>query len=252
MRQYGPMSPTGPNPPRAEIDRAPQQVVVCEPDEVPEAVESETRRLLGVGERRTIGLATGETFRDAYRYFEQRATLAGVRCFMLDEYVGLEADDEDSFASTLRRWLPGVGGRLEAFDGAAADPEVECARYERAIETSGPIDVQLLGVGANGHIAFNEPGSTRRSRTRVVTLTEETRERNRANLSALSTVPNHAMTQGVGTILDARAVLVVATGSAKRDPLRRLLDGPAGADVPLSWLRCHPAVSVVADHAAAD
>ena len=251
MRQYGAMTPTGPHESPRWVGRGPAQVIICDADDVPRTVEAETRRLLGDGEHRTIGLATGETFRDAYRYFEQRSTLADVRCFMLDEYVGLEADHEDSFASTLRRWLPGVGGRLEAFDGAAVDPAVECARYERAIEASGPIDVQLLGVGANGHIAFNEPGSTRTSRTRVVTLTEETRERNRANLSALSAVPSNAMTQGVGTILDARAVLVVASGSAKRDPLRRLLDGPAGADVPLSWLRGHPAVFVVADHAAA-
>lgn len=250
MRQYGAMSSSGPHQLAGGVDGGPAQLIVCGADDVPRAVEAETRRLLGGGDHRSIGLATGETFREAYGWFDDKATLDGVRCFMLDEYVGLASDHPDGFAATLRAWLPAID--LEALDGTAADAEAECARYERQIRTLGPIDVQLLGVGVNGHIAFNEPGSSATCRTRVVALAEETRSRNRANLTTLADVPARALTQGVGTILDARSILVVATGAAKAAALRRLLDGPQGPDVPLSWLRSHPAVSVVADRAALD
>ncbi len=246
MRQYGAMAPTGPPIEPGDIDRPPRRVIVCDRPEIPDTVERLMRGLLADRERPSIGLATGATFRNVYRVVAERGTLEGVRCFMLDEYAGLDSGHPDSFAATLCAWLPGIAEWLDVLDGAAPDPDAECRRYEAAIGASR-VDLQLLGVGVNGHIAFNEPGSAVTSRTRVVELTAATRERNRANLTALAAVPGRALTQGVATILAARAIVVVAIGASKLVPLQRLLDGPPAADVPLSWLRRHPAVTVVTD-----
>ena len=141
--------------------------------------------------------------------------------------------------------------RVHGPDGLAADLLAACAAYEAAIADAGGIDLQLLGVGGDGHIGFNEPGSSLASRTRLKTLTGQTRVDNARFFDSIDAVPHHVLTQGVGTILEARHLVLVATGEAKADAVGRTVEGPVTAFFPASALQLHPHVSVVVDEAAA-
>lgn len=173
----------------------------------------------------------------------------GLRLFALDEYVGLSADDPRSYAAYVRSVIAEPLGipndRVRVPSGSsAADAEA----YERAIIEAGGVDLQIVGIGRNGHIGFNEPGSDAATRTRVVELDESTRRANAEHFDGdLAQVPTHAMTQGVGTILSARRIVLVASGAAKAAALRAALTGPVTADNPASFLQRHPDVTVVAD-----
>jgi glucosamine-6-phosphate deaminase len=205
-----------------------------------------------------LGLATGATMVPVYAGLAGarvagRLSLARATSFNLDEYVGLERDDPASFAAFMRRHLGATDldpARAHLPDGAAPDPDAEARRYEAAIAEAGGLDLQLLGLGRNGHVAFNEPGSARASRTRVVALAPETREAN-APFFAGRTVPERAITVGIATILDARALLLVVTGQPKAAALAAALEGPVGPACPGSWLREHPRLTVLCDAAAA-
>jgi len=204
-----------------------------------------------------LGLATGRTMIGVYEALIELAKAEGVSfarvtSFNLDEYSGLGGKDEASFTRYMQRHLferlDFDAALTHLPDGIAADGAV---RYEALIAEAGGIDLQLLGIGRNGHIGFNEPGSERSSRTRTVPLTEETRAANRADFPPGQDVPLTAITMGVGTILEARHILLIATGAAKADAVLGALEGPVGPEHPASFLQEHPQVTVVCDMEAA-
>jgi glucosamine-6-phosphate deaminase len=206
-----------------------------------------------------LGLATGETMRPVYArlvtlHREGRADFARATTFNLDEYVGVAPEHPASFHAFMRETLfdhvnlPPARGHLPR--GDAADPEAEARDYEARIRAAGGIDLQVLGIGRNGHVAFNEPTSSLGSRTRIKTLTEATRIAN-APAFAPKPVPRHAITMGIATILEARACVLLATGASKAEAVARMVEGPLGADCPATALQMHPAATVVLDGAAA-
>lgn len=210
--------------------------------------------------RAVLGLATGGTMLPVYAELVRRhqagtLSLAGVTSFNLDEYVGLSADHPASYHRVMAEALVArTDLRPEAVHlprGDAPEAEAEARAYEARIAAAGGIDLQLLGLGANGHIGFNEPGSPHGSRTRTVELDEATRTANRRFFAVGTDVPRQAITMGIGTILDARACLLVATGPAKAPAVAAMLEGRIGPRCPASALRTHPRVTVLLDRAAA-
>lgn len=215
-------------------------------------------------ERKTdsvIGLATGSSPVVAYREWGGLARRRGielenVRGFALDEYIGLDPEDPRSYHAVIREDAVQVVGldpeRVRIpFARTVADAAAAGEEYERAISAAGGIDLQILGIGRNGHLAFNEPGSDPTSRTRAVELTPETREDNARFFDSAEQVPSHAITQGIGTILDARALLMIATGPAKAEAVAAAIEGPETDAVPASFLRRHADVIWLLDEAAA-
>src|SRR5580693_7882555 len=212
-----------------------------------------------------LGLATGSTPLPAYQELIRRhragagPSYAAVTCFNLDEYVGLPAPGgrvhEQSYRATIARELtdglgisPGqVNGPDPSPDGLPAAGE----RYEALIAAAGGVDVQFLGIGSDGHLAFNEPGSSLASRTRIKTLTEQTRKDNARFFGSPDEVPTHVLTQGLGTILEARHLLLIVTGESKADAVAAAVEGPVSASCPASALQLHPHVTVLLDQAAA-
>lgn len=208
--------------------------------------------------RPVVGLATGSTPLPLYRELLSRSTnglpVDAATLFLLDEYVGLPADHPSSYRRFIGEQLTdglGVAPRsLHGPDGCAPDLPAEAARYEAAIAAAGGIDVQILGLGSDGHIGFNEPGSSLASRTRIKTLTEQTR-RDNARFFADGEVPLHVITQGIGTILDARHLLLLVTGAHKAGAAARALEEPVTTMVPGSAVQLHPHVTVLMDEPAA-
>lgn len=206
-----------------------------------------------------LGIATGETMEEplaeiARRHRRGIMSLARTEVFLLDEYVGLEPDDPCSFAKTVNRLLvePADLSPRVVRGPNPHNPDLfaECADYERRIRAAR-IGLQLLGIGTNGHIAFNEPGSSFSSGTRVVQLSKQTRRDNARAFPKGTCPPAAAITQGIGTILMARELLLVACGQQKARPVARALDGPVTRSVPASALQLHPDVTVVLDPPAA-
>jgi glucosamine-6-phosphate isomerase len=207
-----------------------------------------------------LALPTGGTPRGIYAELvrQHRAlglSFARVSAFTLDEYVGIPAEHPGSFRRALReglyRQIDLPPERAHAPDGEAADLSAACARYEAAIAAAGGLDLALLGLGTDGHIAFNEPTSSFGSRTRLKTLADETRAANQAVFGA-EPVPRHALTVGIATILDARRCLLVAFGAAKASAVAKTVEGPLAALVPASALQLHPRATVIVDEAAAE
>ena len=206
-----------------------------------------------------LGLATGSTPLPLYRALQRRVAagldLSRVRAFALDEYVGLERGHPQSYASVLLREavepLGLDGGAVRVPDGSLEGIETAGARYEAAIEAAGGIDLQVLGIGTDGHIGFNEPGSSFASLTRVKTLTEQTRHDNARFFDSAGEVPMHCVTQGLGTILRARHLLLLAFGESKAAALANAVEGALSASVPASAIQLHPRVTVLVDEAAA-
>jgi glucosamine-6-phosphate deaminase len=215
-----------------------------------------------------LGLATGSTPLPAYRELIRRdqagtgPSYTSVTCFNLDEYVGLPTPDgpdgglrEQSYRATIARELTdALGIRPEQVNGPDPSPDglpTAGERYETLIAKAGGVDVQFLGIGSDGHLAFNEPGSSLASRTRIKTLTARTREDNARFFGSLDEVPRHVLTQGLGTILEARHLLLIATGAGKADAVAASVEGPVSASCPASVLQLHPHVTVLLDQAAA-
>lgn len=203
-----------------------------------------------------LGLPTGGTpvgFYDAL--VESGVSLARARTFNLDEYMGLPRTHPESYYAFMKRMLyDRTDLRPENChipDGNAPDPEAECRRYEEAIRAAGGIDILLLGVGHNGHIGFNEPGSPWDGRTRVVELAERTREANARFFSSIDEVPRRAITMGIGTILEARRILLLASGTGKAPIVKRLVEDEPTPEVPASALHFHPDATVLLDGEAA-
>jgi len=207
-----------------------------------------------------LGLATGCTMESVYDQLVRKHLEAGLdfsrcRTFNLDEYVGLAADDPCSYHHFMRkRFFDLVNLDLPNTnlpDGLAKDLDAECANYENLIASSGGIDLQLLGIGLNGHLGFNEPLSAFRSRTRVVTLSRVTRSQNAPLFPKPRQVPRRAITMGVGTILAARGCILLATGIEKARIVARAIEGPLTAMVTATALQLHPACTIVLDEEAA-
>ncbi|MCB9992699.1 MAG: glucosamine-6-phosphate deaminase [Hyphomicrobiaceae bacterium] len=204
-----------------------------------------------------LGLATGRTMTRVYDLLAQSAvSFACVTTFNLDEYVGLSAEHPGSFARYMRDHLfekvdidP---ARAHLPDGAAADLRKAAHDFEELIKKAGGIDLQLLGIGENGHIGFNEPASALMSRTRDKTLTPTTRAQNAAFFCGdPNMVPPRALTMGIGTILDAKELILLATGEGKAGIVARAVEGPITASVSASALQLHPNCKVVLDEDAA-
>lgn len=174
--------------------------------------------------------------------------------FNLDEYLGLPPDHPASYHVYMRENFYGLvdadPARVHVPDGAAADPERECERYEREIRAAGGIDLCVLGIGRNGHIGFNEPGASFGSRTRVVRLAESTRLVNAADFDA-DRAPEFALSVGMATISEARAVLLLASGTNKAGAVAAAVEGEISERVPASALRRHPEVRFLVDREAA-
>jgi len=234
----------------------------------PEAVAAVVAEqlLTALRQRARLGLATGRTMEPVYAALrerlqqlpapQRRALLEGWRSFNLDEYVGLGPADPASFAAFMQQQLGGPlalePGALQLPDGRAADPDAEALRYAAALAAAGGIDLQLLGLGSNGHVGFNEPPCSALAACRCLQLSQATREQNAAAFGGdPAAVPERAITLGMSEILAARRLLLVVTGAAKAQILRRALLEPPCAQVPASWLQQHPQLEVVADQAAA-
>ena len=208
-----------------------------------------------------LGLATGSTPLPTYQELIRRHEAAagpaynGVTCFNLDEYVGLPAGHEQSYRATIARELTdGLGITAAQVNGPDPSPDglpTAGERYEALIKAAGGVDVQVLGIGSDGHLAFNEPGSSLASRTRIKTLTAQTRKDNARFFGSPDEVPTHVLTQGLGTILEARHLLLIATGEGKAAAAAAAVEGPVSASCPASVLQLHPHVSVLLDQAAA-
>lgn len=236
--------------------------VIVEPTPEAAAVRAASRVASLVRRRPdcVLALSSGSTPVRVYQelvrlHRESGLDFSQVRTFNLDEYVGLDRDDPRSFAAYIGKHLirhVNLGrDRAESPDGRAPDPVAECARYEAAIAAAGGLDLALLGIGADGHIAFNEPGSSLRSRTRVKTLARKTLRANAPGFGDAADVPRLALTMGIGTLLDARACVLLAFGAEKAQAVQAAVEGPVTAQVPASALQLHPEVSVVLDEAAA-
>ena len=207
-----------------------------------------------------LGVATGSTPVPVYQALAAKAAAgavdaSGARIAQLDEYVGLPAGHPESYRSVvLREVVEPLGLNERSFlgpDGSAEDVQAACEAYDRALAESGGVDLQLLGIGTDGHIGFNEPCSSLASRTRIKTLTRQTREDNARFFAGLDEVPHHVITQGIGTILEARHLVLLATGEGKADAVALAVEGPVAAMVPASALQLHPHATVVVDEAAA-
>ena len=200
-----------------------------------------------------LGLPTGRTPLDLYRELvAQKAPFARARTFNLDEFEGVAPDDPGSFRAYMERHLFGhvdlPREHIAFLDGLAPDPEAECRRYDAALDAAGGLDLCLLGVGRNGHLAFNEPGDVLHADSHRVKLTRETREANAALFGdEPSRVPTHALTLGMGGILRARKVILLAFGASKADAVRAALNGPVTPRWPVSLLRLHRDADIYTD-----
>ncbi len=206
-----------------------------------------------------LGLATGSTPVGAYQqlvewYNKGDLSFAETRSVNLDEYVGLSPHHEQSYRyfmqTNLFDHIDIKPENTNVPNGLAFDAEAECKRYNQVISDLGGIDLQLLGLGHNGHIAFNEPGDGFELETHTVDLTESTIEANKRFFASVDEVPRRAFTMGIKSIMRARSILLIVNGEAKADILCRALTGPVTPDVPASVLQLHPSVTVVGDAAA--
>jgi glucosamine-6-phosphate deaminase len=217
--------------------------------------------LLGRKPDAVLGLATGSSPLPVYndlaaRYDAGEVSFARARAFTLDEYVGLDAAHPERYANVIHREFTSRvdfrPGSVQGPNGLATDIPAACQEYEDAIRAAGGVDLQILGIGTDGHIAFNEPGSSLASRTRIKTLTRQTRIDNaRFFDDDLDQVPTQCLTQGLGTIMEARHIVLVATGQNKAEAVHQLAEGGVSALWPATVLQHHPHVSVLVDEAAA-
>jgi glucosamine-6-phosphate deaminase len=208
-----------------------------------------------------LGVATGSTPLPVYQALRAKVRSGAVdasraRVCQLDEYVGLPAGHPESYRSVvLREVIEPLGLSEDSFmgpDGAAEDIQAACEAYDAALAAAGGVDLQLLGIGTDGHIGFNEPCSSLASRTRIKTLTEQTRVDNARFFDGdIGQVPHHVITQGIGTILESRHLVLLATGEGKAEAVAQTVEGPVAAIVPASALQLHPHATVVVDEAAA-
>ncbi|RKS85673.1 glucosamine-6-phosphate deaminase [Microbacterium sp. AG790] len=233
-------------------------VIVPSPADAGALVADEIVRLIAARPDAVLGLATGSTPLPVYEALRPR--LAGtdvsrVRGFALDEYVGIDPRHPQSYRSVITTEVVEPLGldpeRIHTPNGDLASIAHAGEDYERAIADAGGIDLQILGIGTSGHIGFNEPGSSFASRTRVKTLIEQTRRDNARFFASIDEVPMHCITQGLGTILSARHLFLLAFGESKAAAVAGAVEGPVTSSLPGSAIQLHPHVTVVVDEAAA-
>ncbi|HPT83104.1 MAG TPA: glucosamine-6-phosphate deaminase [Limnochordia bacterium] len=206
-----------------------------------------------------LGLATGSTPLGVYEllveYHARGADFSKLTTFNLDEYVGLARDHPQSYHWYMQENLfskVNIDPRRTFIpNGLAEDLEAECQRYEGLIKQAGGIDLQLLGIGTNGHIGFNEPGTDFGSITHVVDLAESTIRDNSRFFESIEEVPKQAISMGIKTIMQAKEIILMASGGSKADAIYATVHGPVTTAVPASVLQLHPAVTLVVDQAAA-
>jgi glucosamine-6-phosphate deaminase len=238
------------------------EVVICrDSKEIGRIAADAIGALLARKPEAVLGLATGSSPLVIYdelatRYDDGLISFRRARGFTLDEYVGLPADHPERYRTVIDGVFVSrvdfAPGAVQGPDGGAADIPAACAAYEDAIRAAGGVDLQILGIGTDGHIAFNEPGSSLASRTRIKTLTRQTRLDNaRFFGDDVESVPTHCLTQGLATIMAARHVILVATGRRKAEAVHQLVEGPVSAMWPASILQHHPHVTVLLDDSAA-
>ncbi|MBI1953361.1 MAG: glucosamine-6-phosphate deaminase [Candidatus Omnitrophica bacterium] len=206
--------------------------------------------------RAVLGLATGSTPLGTYKelirlHKEDGLDFSKVTTFNLDEYVGLVHEHPQSYHffmwENLFKHLNVNAKNVHIPDGTAKDIPEFCRKYEEDIIRAGGLDLQLLGIGGNGHIAFNEPGSSLGSRTRVKTLDDRTRQDNARFFRNMNEVPRYAITMGIGTIMDARQLILLANGAGKAEAIANTCEGPITAIVPATIVQLHPKATIIVD-----
>jgi len=229
-------------------------------DAATELVARVIAKELRANSRLVMGLATGRTMESVYArlvqmHREEGLDFSACHTFNLDEYVGLPGNHRNSYRHYMNRhFFLQVNIDLQNThlpNGMAGNLESECANYERLIQQCGGIDLQLLGIGLNGHLGFNEPLSAFRSRTRVKVLSPVTREQNAQLFESPDQMPNRAITMGVGTILECRRCLLLATGEDKAAIVAQAIEGPVTSMISATALQFHPDCTFILDEAAA-
>ena len=241
-------------------------VVVAGNEAIARTVAAEIADLIqernAAGLSTVLGLATGKTpiqlYQELIRLARQRALdFSRVVTFNLDEYYPMESDSPQSYHHFMHEHLfshiPIAAAHTHVPDGtlARADIASYCAEYEQKIRQAGGITLQILGIGENGHIGFNEPGAERESRTRLVTLSAVTRRNAADDFGGEINVPREALTMGIATILESQKVILLASGSKKARAVQQALAGPVSTDMPASYLSLHSNATIYLDPAAA-
>lgn len=225
-------------------------------DEMCQKAAERVIRMVKEIEAPRLGLATGATPTGVYQklvtdHWQNRTSYRHAITFNLDEYAGLGPDDRTSFHYYMwENFFDHVDipeQQIHIPDGKADNLEEECKQYERLIENKGGIDLQILGIGVNGHIGFNEPGTPFDAPTHVVKLSDSTRKANQSSFNSLEEVPEYAITMGLSTIMKSKEILLLISGKHKAPILQQLMSGEVSKDLPASILKKHPHVTIVAD-----
>ena len=237
------------------------EVVIADEYTLAELAADAIERLLRTEASPILGLATGSSPLRIYdelttRYKNEGLSFARAQAFMLDEYVGIADDHPQRYRNVIDTEIATrvdfAEGAVHGPDGSADDLAAASADYERKIVGAGGIDLQILGIGTDGHVAFNEPGSSLASRTRVKSLTQQTRMDNARFFDGdVEQVPKLCLTQGMGTIMEAKHLVLVATGGNKAEAVHQMIEGPISAMWPATVLQMHQHVTVLLDEAAA-
>ena len=240
--------------------RSPYKICLKKQIDVAKFTSDIITQQLSKNKNSVLGLSTGSTPEQTYRelvtrHLPHQKDWSHVRTINLDEYVGLDKNNPQSYHYYMHFHLFNHVGIPECNtflpDGTSSDPISEGQAYEQRIIDLGGIDLWLIGIGSNGHIAFNEPGSSRDSRTRLVNLSDQTIIDNSRFFEKKTTVPTQAITVGIATIMEAKRIILIATGKKKSKAIYAALKGPVGPDCPASFLREHPNCTFVVDEAAA-
>lgn len=238
----------------------PRVTVVATDHDVAVMAANRVARVLSVDPAAVISLPTGSTPLGMFREILRRVgkgsmDISKMNLFLLDEYLGQTREDEASLTNWLVKEFLGpgnIGEHVHYVPADSADPDAAALEYEAELAALGGLRLAVLGLGPNGHIAFNEPGSAADSRTRVLALTPESLDQSSAYWNGREAIPAMAMTVGVGTLLEADQIVLIVTGDNKAEILRRALEEPMSSDVPASWLRLAGSrLEVIADKAAA-
>ena len=237
------------------------EVVVCKSyEELSRKAARSVADIVEANPEAVLGMASGSSPLGLYRelirmHREESLDFSRVTTFNLDEYLGLPDTHEQSYHYFMRenffKHVNVPQSNIHIPSGTTDDPQTHACLYEELIEQCGGIDVQILGIGTDGHMAFNEPASSLASRTRLKTLAKETIEDNSRFFDKIEDVPVHAITMGVGTILEARKLVLVADGERKADAMAAAIEGPVTSMITTSAIQLHPAVEIYLDEAAA-
>jgi glucosamine-6-phosphate deaminase len=227
-------------------------IAVNTPQELAEAGYKLIKQTVENKKKATLGLATGSSPIGIYALMRKNALdVKHVVTVNLDEYVNLPPEDKNSYHYFMKEQLFNHLSFQQTFvpNGIAPSLEEECKRYDQVIEEH-QVDLQILGIGENGHIGFNEPGTSFTSNTHIVKLAESTRQANRRFFEKEEDVPTHAITMGIASIMKAKQIMLLASGEKKAESMKMLLEGPITEECPATMLRNHPNVIVITDRQA--